>query len=483
MPGKPFDNVSRKLRGHEAKEQAARAAQDAAADAFYRMDRASRDLALQVESVVASGEDPAVARKLSTEYDPIKAEAEFRSQRYLATLDAHPVGDTTPLDRLYAATQAYRQATGDLSEWAAKLEEFLDRHVPTFARTTAALDRLGTHVQRATTRLQEARAAVAALAEAGTPLGEAAAALDRAEAAAAELAAATGNRPVPEVIALADRATLAAEAVRSATTEASAWAEAAARDAQARAEREAREAQARAEAEARAERARAEAQAREAQARAEAEAREAARRAELQARRAAELAALAEAAPKRMSSLRTRRDALAFRAEKIEDTLRGLRRDWSEGNWADLVDVGPRVAEHLAAADADLAEARTAGEAGDWQRTDSALRAATERLTAAAGRLEDLTARHELLVAARNGSAELLGQVRFKLRDAQRLVMDGRTEPPQPWAGELDGLVARLEATGGVLEGVHPDFWGYRSELTAIADAVADFVRRFNAAG
>lgn len=470
MPGKPFDHVSRKLRGHEAKEQAARAAQDAAADAFLRMDVASRDLALQVESFVASGEDPAVARRLMGEYMPIKDEAEFRSQRYLATLDSHPVLDTTPLDKLYAATNAYGQATGDLLEWAAKLEAFLDKNIPTFARTTAALDRLGTHSQRANARLEEARAAVAALAAAGIPVGEAGAGLDRAEAAAAELAAARGKKSVPEVIALADEAAVAAEAVRAPAAQAAAWAETAARDARARAEREAREA-----------RERAEAEAREAAARAEAEARAAAERAEAQARRAAEIAAMAEAAPKRMSSLRTRRDAIAFRGEKVEDILRALRRDWSEGNWADVADVGARVTEQLAATDADLAAALSAGEAGDWERADATLREAGGRLAAAAALLDTLTRRQELLVAARDSSAELVGQVRFRLRDAQRLVMAGRTEPPQPWAGELDALVARLGATDGALEGVHPDYWAYRAELAAITDAVADLVRRFNA--
>ncbi|MGQ0465882.1 MAG: hypothetical protein ACT4QG_11240 [Sporichthyaceae bacterium] len=490
MPGKPFDNVSRKLRGHEAKEQAARAAQDAAADAFYRMDRASRDLALQVESFVASGEDAGVARRLSAEYEPIRAEAEFRSERYLATLDAHPVLDTTPLDKLYTATNAYRQATGDLLEWAAKLEAFLDANISTFARTTAALDRLGTHRQRANARLEEARATVAALAEAGAPVGEAGAALDRAEAAAAELAAAVGKKSVPELIALADGAAVAAEAVRSAV----ARAEAAARDAQARREREAREAAERAEAKAREEQAFAEAAARDAQARrdrearearerAEAEAREAAARAKDEARKAAELAALAEAAPRRMASLRTRRDAIAFRAEKIEETLRGLRRDWSEGNWADLADVGARVGEHLVIVESDLAAAASAGGAGDWRRADATLRDAADRLTAAATLLDILTARQELLVAARDASADLVGQVRFRLRDAQRLVMAGRAEPPQPWAGELDALVARLDAAGGALEGVHPDYWAYRAELASITDAVADLVRRFNAAG
>lgn len=452
MAGKPFDNVSRKLRGHEAKEQTARAAQDAAADAFYRMDVASRDLALQVESFVASGEDPALARSLAGEYEPIKAEAEFRSHRYLATLDAHPVNDTTPLDKIYSATQAYRQATGDLLEWAVKLEEFLDRHVPTFARTTAALDRLGTHTLRANARLTEARAAVAALADAGIAVEEAGGALDLAQVAAEDLAAAIGKAPVPEVIALADKAALAAEAVRSAAAQVTTRAQA-----------------------------NAEAQEREAQARAEAEARETAARAAEEARRAAELAVLAEGAPKRMSSLRTRREALAFRAEKVEDTLRGLRRDWSEGNWSDVADVGHRVGEHLAGADSDLAAATVAGDAGDWERADPALRSAGGQLTAVAALLDSLMARQDLLVAARDGAGELVGQVRFKLRDAQRLVMADRTEPPQPWAGQLDALVTQLEASAGTVEGVHPNYWAYRAELAAIAEAVADLVRRFNA--
>lgn len=461
MAGKknPFDNVSRKLRGHEAKERDAREAQDLAADAFVRMDTAHRDLQLQVESFVVSGADPAAARRLQAEYEPLHADAEFRAQRYLATLDAHPVGDSTPLDKLYSATMAYRQATGDLSEMAAQLEAFLEKNISLFAKTTSALDQLGTRRQRANSRLEEARAAVAALAEAGIGVEEAGAALDRAQAVADELAAAVGKRGVPELIDLADRAAVAAEAVRPAVAQV----------------------RARADARAQEEAARAEAQAAQARARAEAEAREAAARAEEEARRAAELAAFAEAAPKRVASLRTRRDAVAFRAEKIEETVRMLRREWSEGNWSDLADTGARVAEQVAAVDADLASAADGIREANWPHVESTIRTAGERLTAATELLDKLMGRHDLLVAARDSSADLLGQARFRVRDAQRLVMAGRTEPPQPWAGELDALAARLEATSAMTEGVHPDYWAYRNELAALTDAVADLVRRFNA--
>jgi hypothetical protein len=468
----PFDNVSRRLRGHEAKERDAREAQDIAANTFLRMDTAHRDLQLQVESFLVSGADPAAARRLESEYQQLHADAEFRAQRYLATLDAHPVGDTTPLDKLYSATMAYRQATGDLSEMAAKLEAFLEKNIPLFAKTTSALDQLGSRRQRANARLEEARAAVAALAEAGIPVEEAGAALDRAEAVAAELAAAVGQAKVPDLIELADRAAIAAEAVRPAVAQVTARAEARAREEQAR--REAEEAQARESAEA---------EAAEARARAEAEAREAAARAEEEARRAAELAALAEAAPKRVASLRTRRDAVAFRAEKAEETLRVLRREWSEGNWADVVDTGPRVAEQLAAADVELASAADGIREQNWPHVEEIIRSLGDRLTAATELLDNLMNRHDLLVAARDGSAELVAQARFRLRDAQRLVMTGRTEPPQPWAGELDALAVRLDAAAEILDGVHPNYWAYRAELAAITDAVADVVRRYNASG
>lgn len=457
----PLDNVSRKLRGHEAKERDARESQDVAAGAFLRMDTAHRDLQLQVESFLVSGADPAVARRMRSEYEELHTDAEFRAQRYLATLDAHPVGDTTPLDKLYSATMAYRQATGDLSEMAAKLEAFLEKNVPHFAKTTSALDQLGTRRRRANARLEEARASVAVLAEAGVPVEEAGAALDRAQAAADELEAAVGKRSVPELIEMADRAAVAAEAVRPAVAAVTSRAEAKAREEQARAE----------------------AQAREARARAEAQAREAAARAAEEARRAAELAAIAEAAPTRIASLRTRRDAVAFRAEQIEETMRLLRREWSEGNWADVADTETRVAEHLAAADAELASAADGVREENWPHVESAVVAVGGQLAAAADLLDELSARHDLLLAARDSSADLVGQARFRVRDAQRLVMTGRTEPPQPWAAELDALAARLEAASGMTEGVHPNYWAYRAELAAITDAVADVVRRFNASG
>lgn len=180
---------------------------------------------------------------------------------------------------------------------------------------------------------------------------------------------------------------------------------------------------------------------------------------------AARAGALAEDLPRRraevttrLRSIRTRREAVAHQADGIAEVLRALRRAYVEGCWADLSDVGERVAAALAASDTELALAETAARAAEWDAAAAALALAVARLDAAARLVAEARARPAALDEARRDPAARVRAARLALRDAQRLVMAGRSLPPAPWAGELDALAARLDRAEGMLAGVHPDY-------------------------
>lgn len=198
--------------------------------------------------------------------------------------------------------------------------------------------------------------------------------------------------------------------------------------------------------------------------------------------RAEALPPLREAAQRRQGSLRTKRDAVAHRSSAIADGLRALRRDFAAASWSDLDDAQARAEELISGADSELAAAARAAEGGDWAAAAAAQARATSRLDAASTLSTTVAERHGAMSEVKSDPSARLGAVRFTIRDAQRLVMAGRSTPPYPWAGQLDALAERVADADALLTGVHPNFWAYLTELQAITDATADLVRRYRAA-
>ena len=108
----------RRLRGRRRREWEARAAQEAAAEAFARMDGLQRDLRAQF----AAGASP--------EFAELDAATDAEAQRYLQTQDRHPVASQVGKPELLAAAVAYRQAAFDCASQADRLAEFGRRHAP-----------------------------------------------------------------------------------------------------------------------------------------------------------------------------------------------------------------------------------------------------------------------------------------------------------------------------------------------------------------
>ncbi|MGK5498420.1 hypothetical protein [Streptomyces sp. URMC 125] len=189
---------------------------------------------------------------------------------------------------------------------------------------------------------------------------------------------------------------------------------------------------------------------------------------------------------RRLGSLRTRAQALQTRAGAVEPVLSELRRRFTAACWEDLQQVPEQAGRAVRQAEERLAEARRAREEQRWadatallstvrallNDADEAVSAAGDRLR----RLNDVSFDH----------SDEVERVRFAIRDAQRLAMDGRSHPDPRHAGPLDGAVARLERAEAELSGRHPDWWRFLRELDAIRGTVARVVqeiRRERAAG
>jgi chromosome segregation ATPase len=181
---------------------------------------------------------------------------------------------------------------------------------------------------------------------------------------------------------------------------------------------------------------------------------------------------------KRLSSLRTRAQAVASRADNLEPALSRLRQGYSAACWSDLEGTGQTVARAVEVAEARIDEAAEAANAGEWADAVSrlataraALNNADEAMAAVHDRLRDLEA------VARDPSAEI-ERTRFAVKDAQRLALAGRANAEEKYARSLDALVFRLEAAGEHLDAPHPDWWRFLTETRAIRAEVAHVVQR-----
>ncbi|MEU6031071.1 hypothetical protein OG288_29400 [Streptomyces tauricus] len=179
---------------------------------------------------------------------------------------------------------------------------------------------------------------------------------------------------------------------------------------------------------------------------------------------------------RRLVSLRTRAQALTTRSGQVNPVLSELRRRFVAACWQDLQQVPDQAAEAVRQAEVKLAEARVAREEQRWAdatallSTVRALLNTTDEAVSAAGdRLRRLNE------VSKDPQREI-ERTRFAIRDAQRLAMAGRNTPDPRQARPLDDSVARLERAIGSLEGRHPDYWHFLTELEAVRGTVAGVV-------
>ncbi|MEO9329506.1 hypothetical protein [Gordonia aurantiaca] len=183
----------------------------------------------------------------------------------------------------------------------------------------------------------------------------------------------------------------------------------------------------------------------------------------------------AERARQVIRSVDTRRSAISTRRAQVPELLSVLRREFSADCSADLERTEAVVDERLAHADDALAAARAMlADAPDQaiERAD----AARDDLSVAEDAVNAVFERVRVLREVRSDPQEAERQVRFRLRDAQLFAVNHSLV--DEWGSVLDAQADRIERARGDLDRVHPDYWGYLTQLRAVDDRIAEIISR-----
>ncbi|WP_322973219.1 coiled-coil domain-containing protein [Peterkaempfera griseoplana] len=145
----------------------AQAARDAAAQAFYELDSAQRDVRISVETVKAVDSSP-IARRAVAEFDELSRRVDETSGAYIAALDAHDL-DAAELDTGVAARarRELEQSRQQLLRMKDELEKYHRTLEPLLSRAETQLAQVAPAVERAKQALLAATAALDAVREAG----------------------------------------------------------------------------------------------------------------------------------------------------------------------------------------------------------------------------------------------------------------------------------------------------------------------------
>ncbi|MFI0901152.1 hypothetical protein [Streptomyces sp. NPDC020983] len=381
----------------------AQAAKDAAAEAFYELDTAQRELEISIETISAV-EQSAEARRALSGFEALKNRIDEVSAAYIRTVDAHDL-DRDDLDHGAAnrAVAELNRARDDLAGVRKELERYQAQTAPLLDRAETQLARLAPAREQAKQTLLAASQALDAVRAAGFAADDLAARLAALAPELTKLNEGAAKHGVQDTVRRANDIRLKAEAVRA---------------------------------------------------------------------EAARLPEQAREIDKRLVSLRTRVQALGTRAEGVAPVLSELRRRFSLACWQDLQPVPEQAAQAVRQAEATLAEARRARDAQAWSQASAKLatvRALMDDVDGAVGAARDRLQR--LNEVSRDPKAEV-ERTRFAIRDAQRLAMQGRTQPEPRHARPLDEAVARLDRALAGLEGAHPDYWAFLTETAAVRETV-----------
>jgi hypothetical protein len=183
-----------------------------------------------------------------------------------------------------------------------------------------------------------------------------------------------------------------------------------------------------------------------------------------------------EQARRTVVSVRTRLDALRNRADSIAPNLSALLREFHANSSADLIDNERTSRIHINRADTLL---KQAGSAHSERRPEAALDLAAQsrsQLTDAERLIDAVADRLAMLRNLRSDPASKERDVRFRLRDAQRLAVYRGAE--KEWGSALDAQVQRIDRIVAGLTGRHPDYWAYHRALEEVSQFISTIVTR-----
>ena len=184
----------------------------------------------------------------------------------------------------------------------------------------------------------------------------------------------------------------------------------------------------------------------------------------------------AEQARRTVASVRTRVDALRHQADSVGPNLSALLREFHADSSSDLAGNERASRIHIDRSDAVLTQAAAAH---IEHRPEAALDLAAQsraELADAELLIEAVADRLALLRQLRSDPTVKEQQVRFRLRDAQRLAVDRGAD--KEWGSALDAQVHRIDRIVAGLTGPHPDYWAYHRGLEDVSQFVATIVAR-----
>lgn len=177
-----------------------------------------------------------------------------------------------------------------------------------------------------------------------------------------------------------------------------------------------------------------------------------------------------------LTSVKTRIEAVSTRLEALPATRSALLREFSAACSSDLSGADDRARKALEQARTEYAAAQSAVGAGRFEEASNHLSTARAQLTTAQTEADSLSDRLSILRATRADPQAAAKSTRFKLRDAQLLVVD-RGLIPQ-WGSVLDAQAARIDRAAAELTGTHPDYWTYLQALQSVDAFVKNVIDR-----
>ncbi|MDX3353763.1 hypothetical protein PV703_10670 [Streptomyces sp. ME01-24h] len=193
----------------------AQAAKDAAAEAFYELDTAQRDLVISIETITAVDSSPA-ARRASDDFRALGERIDQVSAAYIAAVDAHDL-DRDELEAAAAARARAEltKAKDDLVRARKDLDAFARGLGPLLDTAETQLARLAPAVERARQALLAASNALDAVRAHGLRADDLAARLAALGPELTKLNQGAGTHGVQETIRRADEVLRTAEAIRA----------------------------------------------------------------------------------------------------------------------------------------------------------------------------------------------------------------------------------------------------------------------------
>ncbi|WP_442785434.1 hypothetical protein [Actinacidiphila sp. DG2A-62] len=193
----------------------AQAAKDAAAQAFYELDTAQRDLEISIETISAVDDSPEARRALAS-FRSLGERIDQVSRDYIATVDAHDI-DRDELDHAAGsrARAELTRAKDELVNVRGELERFQSSLTPLLGKAETQLARLAPARERAKQSLLAASNALDAVRAAGLKADDLAARLAALAPELTKLNEGASKHGVQQTVQRADALRREAEAVRA----------------------------------------------------------------------------------------------------------------------------------------------------------------------------------------------------------------------------------------------------------------------------